>query len=39
MALRLARVTSNEELAKKVNAALIKGIPRLGGKVVVPLRL
>jgi signal transduction histidine kinase len=28
-----------EELAKKVNAALIKGIPRLGGKVVAPLRL
>jgi signal transduction histidine kinase len=28
-----------EELAKKVNAALIKGIPRLGGKVVTPLRL
>ena len=28
-----------EELAKKVNAALIKSIPRLGAKVVVPLRL
>jgi signal transduction histidine kinase/CheY-like chemotaxis protein len=27
-----------EELAKKVDAALIKGIPRHGGKVVVPLR-
>jgi signal transduction histidine kinase/CheY-like chemotaxis protein len=27
-----------EELAEKVNAALIKGIPRHGGKVVVPLR-
>ena len=27
-----------EELAEKVNAALVKGIPRRGGKVVVPLR-
>jgi CheY-like chemotaxis protein len=27
-----------EELAEKVNAALFKGIPRHGGKVVVPLR-
>ena len=27
-----------EELAKKVNAALVKGIPRYSGKVVVPLR-
>jgi signal transduction histidine kinase/CheY-like chemotaxis protein len=27
-----------EELAKKVKAALVKGIPRYSGKVVVPLR-
>ena len=27
-----------EELAEKVNAALVNGIPRRGGKVVVPLR-
>ena len=27
-----------EELAKKVNAALVKGIPHHSGKVVVPLR-